>query len=479
MTDLSAGLPPAVPDPSDPSPVPASDDGARPPRAPRTRGVIAWILVVVVSVLVPLSVIAVWSVRTLTNTDRYVATMSPLVREPVVTDYIALAATNKLFDEIQVEHRIKELLPKRASVIAAPVTAELHTFAQAQASRLLASHWFAEFWDGANRRIHENLIKFLKGEPMPRVQQAQHIAISLTPVVDKVITELDQRGVTVFDPLKEKLAKGKQADFSLANTQQVKKIRSLFKVVSAVGWGLSLATLLLLLVAVAVAVERRKTILRAALGASIALVVVLAGLAIGRNVFINQAPKAPPDVTASVFDTVTRYLQHSLKVVLLVSLLLALLMWLVGPGRVPVWLRRTVWRGLCWIGRAVASVFNPERRGQVTSRGRTVAAWCLEHRSPLRLAGVGVAALIIVFSAALAVSSVWITLLVLVIYLLLLELVFLWARRTAVSAGPGGTGGTPGPPPSAAPRPTSAVGAGPGTDEGPGGGGPSGTAVPR
>ena len=173
--------------------------------------------------------------------------------------------------------------------------------------------------------------------------------------------------------------------------------------------------------------------------------VVLAGLAIGRNVSSTRPPRRPPTSPPRVFDTVTRYLQHSLKVVLLVSLLLALLMWLVGPGRVPVWLRRTVWRGLCWIGRAVASVFNPERRGQVTSRGRTVAAWCLEHRSPLRLAGVGVAALIIVFSAALAVSSVWITLLVLVIYLLLLELVFLWARRTAVSAGPGGTGGTPGP----------------------------------
>lgn len=444
----------AVPDPADDMAPAASTPKHH--RVPRTRRVIAWILVVVVSVLVPLCVLTVWSVRTLTNTDRYVATVAPLVRQPAVTSYMAAAATDKLFSEVHVQQRIEKALPKRAEFIAGPVTTQLHTFTRTQATRLLQSEWFAKFWDAANRRIHTNLIKFLKGEPLPRVDKARHVAISLTPVVDKVVTKLDQRGVTVFDSARAKLDKGAAANFSLANNQQVKKIRSVFRAASSLGWKLPLAVLILLAVAVAVAVERRKTLLRAAVGSSIAVMVTLAGLAIGRNVFIN-AGNAPHDVTADVFDVVTRYLSNALRWVLLASVLIALLMWLVGPGRAPVWLRRTVWRAMCWIGREVAALFNSERRGHVTARGRSVAVWCLRYRSQLRLVGVGVAAVVILFGAALAVSSVWTTLLLLVVYLVLLELVFAWARRirsspaagpvVATDAAPGpGTGGDVGAP---------------------------------
>ncbi len=451
MTAAPAGPAVARPDPDDPVP-PAARPATGRIRAPRARRLIAWVLVVVVSVLVPLSVLTVWSVRTLTNTDRYVATMAPLARDPVITGYLALVATNELFDRVQVEQRIENALPKKADFVAAPVTTAMRSFTQNEVAKVLHSQWFADFWDGANRRVHSTLIKFLKGEPLPRVDKARHVAITITPVLDKAIAELDKRGVTVFDPLKAKLDKGAQANFSLANNQQVKKIRTIFRAATAVGWLLPLATLVLLIVAVAVAVERRKTLLRAALGSAIAVVVVLAALAIGRTVFINEAGSVPHDVTASVFGVVTRFLTHSLKVVLLVCLLLAVGLWLAGPSRWPVWLRVHVWRGLCWLGRAIAGVLTSERRQQASARARAVAQWCLEHRSGLRLLGAAVAGAVVVFSAALAVASVWLTLVLLVVYLLLLEVVFAWARRNAGApgeeddgprrAGPGTDGGS-------------------------------------
>jgi hypothetical protein len=50
------------------------------PSPVRTRLIIAWVLITLVTVLGPLSVVTVWAVTTVTNSYRYVATMAPIVR---------------------------------------------------------------------------------------------------------------------------------------------------------------------------------------------------------------------------------------------------------------------------------------------------------------------------------------------------------------------------------------------------------------
>ncbi|HUA95592.1 MAG TPA: hypothetical protein VMB82_08680, partial [Acidimicrobiales bacterium] len=112
---------------------------ARRPRLSRTRRVIAWILVVLASLLIPLSVVTVWAVGTVTNTDQYVATMAPLVRERVITAYVATQATNKLFDSVDVQGRIEKALPKRADFVAAPIASRVYTFVRDQIEKILNS----------------------------------------------------------------------------------------------------------------------------------------------------------------------------------------------------------------------------------------------------------------------------------------------------------------------------------------------------
>ncbi len=46
------------------------------------RRISAWVLVVLASILIPVSVISVWAIRTVTNTDQYVKTMAPLAAQP-------------------------------------------------------------------------------------------------------------------------------------------------------------------------------------------------------------------------------------------------------------------------------------------------------------------------------------------------------------------------------------------------------------
>ena len=83
------------------------------PRARRTRMIVAWVLVVLASLLIPISVISVWAIRTVTNTDQYVATMAPLARNPVIVDHLAQKATDELFSTHVVQNKVTERVAGR------------------------------------------------------------------------------------------------------------------------------------------------------------------------------------------------------------------------------------------------------------------------------------------------------------------------------------------------------------------------------
>jgi hypothetical protein len=402
------------------------------PRLRRTRAVITWVLIVLAVVLVPVSVVTVWAVNTVTNTDHYVATLAPLARERVVTDYIALDATDQLFEKVHVQEKITNALPKKADFLAAPLTGTLQNFVQRQLTDLLRSPWFHNLWDTLNRRSHTAVINILSGKTVPG-QRANRVLVNLTPVLTKAIDQFDQRGVTLFDPLRAQLAHAQTVTFELASSQQISKARNFFTAASDLGWAAPLLAVIAIVLALVVAVDRRKTLLRVAVGTGLLTLVILGGLALGRSFFLSHAAaRVPPTVTGAIFDTLIRFLKTGLKWVLLIAAIVAVLLWLVGPARWPRWLRAQFVRGIRWTGRRAAELGNEENRRRASAATRQSAAWCLEHASGVRLLGVVVAGIVLVFGGNLSVGGVWWTLVGLAIYLVVLEGLFAWARRTAV-----------------------------------------------
>ena len=98
------------------------EDPARAP-APPYLGVGALVLA---SILIPISVISVWAIRTVTNTDQYVETMAPLARNPVIVDHLATRATDALFSTHIVQNKVTQALPKKAKPLVAPIMNEVH-----------------------------------------------------------------------------------------------------------------------------------------------------------------------------------------------------------------------------------------------------------------------------------------------------------------------------------------------------------------
>ena len=112
----------------------------------------------------------------------------------------------------------------------------------------------------------------------------------------------------------------------------MKKATGLFNVVQKLKWWIPLATLVLAAAAVAVAVRRRKTLLRVALGGSIATAVFLVALGLARNTFVSTAVKQGLNGQTSgiIFDTLLRYLKDGLWITLAVLLVLSVVLWFLG-----------------------------------------------------------------------------------------------------------------------------------------------------
>src|SRR5271165_6044926 len=156
------------------------------PRARRTRGITAWVLVVLASLLIPISVISVWAIRTVTNTDHYVATMSPLARNQVIVEHLATKATDELFSTGIVKNKVEAALPAKAKPIVTPIVAQVHSYVYGLALKVFESPKFGQLWDYLNRHTHDAVVDILTGKQSKltqRLEKGGGIVVNLTPAI--------------------------------------------------------------------------------------------------------------------------------------------------------------------------------------------------------------------------------------------------------------------------------------------------------
>src|SRR5688572_16156892 len=95
--------------------------------ARRVRGVLAAVLTAVAAFTLVLSVVGLWAARTTLSTDRWVSTVAPLPQDPQISAAVAEYATTQTLAVIDVEQRLREVLPPQAAFAAGPIAGQLHT----------------------------------------------------------------------------------------------------------------------------------------------------------------------------------------------------------------------------------------------------------------------------------------------------------------------------------------------------------------
>jgi hypothetical protein len=394
--------------------------------------------VILASLLIPISVISAWAITTVTDTDQYVATMAPLARNPVVVNQLATKATDELFSTHVVQNKVTDVLPPKAKPIVQPIVAQVKNYVHGVALKVFESEQFGKLFDALNHRSHQTVIDILSGKQtrLTKALQNGQVVLNLTPQLNQIIDKLNSRGVKLFKPIPTQSG---GLGFVVVSKSQVSNFSGLFNTVVTLGWALPAVAIALGVLSVIVAVERRKTLLRVAMGVGLFTLLLLGALAFGRTTFLSRAMSHGFDVgvSAAVWDTLIRFLKADLRWTLLGCVLVALGAWLAGPARYAVWIRTKAAAGGRWLVAQWHALTSAAGRGMSGSQAaRKSGAWIAEHIKGLRILGVVVGGLVLLLGGDVTGWDLVILVIVLAVYLGLLQLVVHWARRVSVDSAP-------------------------------------------
>ncbi|MFI6094938.1 hypothetical protein ACIA8G_05255 [Lentzea sp. NPDC051213] len=379
----------------------------------------AAVLIALTAFALVMSVVGIWSARTALNTDRWVATVAPLPKDPEVAAAVADFATVKLFEAVDVEQRLRAVLPEQAAFVAGPLASQLHAPVRATATKVLGSDQFQRVWTELNRRAHQRALAVIEGDSNVVAVHQDRVDIDLLPLINEMLRTLSAQLPTLFGKqlslpdlssgeipadlrlrVQDSLGVTLPANFAQFTVYDSGQLWAAQQAVATAKRSLILfllSTLLLLVLALLVSPDRRRTALQLGLWLVVSAVVVTVALRAVRQQILAGVPEGLyRDGAADVLTTVFSQLRTRGWQMIWTGLLLALLMYVIGPGRGPVWLRR----------RTVAA-WDAIRRGAVTGRQALAAHgphWTAPHLDAVRVGGVAVAivlALLISSSTAL------------------------------------------------------------------------------
>ena len=363
-------------------------------------------LVALSCLLVLLSTTVVWAHRTLLNTGTFVGTVSPVFEDPAVASAVAARATDELFTELNVQARLRDALPPRASIAAVPVTNATKGYVAGQLTKVLTSSQFQAVWTAALTFTHQQLVAVLRGQNTAAVSTSGgYIVLNTVPVINQALGKVsglasDLTGkpvtlptITSADPPQQAVTKLSGAlgvslpsnfgQITLVRSSDLATVQQGVKAFDRLTLVLPLVTIVLIALSLWLSVNRRRTVLQLAVGVSLLMIVER------RLVIHEQGVLASAAHNPQVAQSVLGDLLHGFFVltawVLGVALVVLVIAVLCGPYRWAVALRSRVKR--TW--RSIAGASSGGRRG--------VVAWMAAHAAGLQLAGAVVAGILLLF----------------------------------------------------------------------------------
>ena len=172
----------------------------------------------------------------------------------------------------------------------------------------------------------------------------------------------------------------------LLDSDQLSKAQSAVDAFDKLAVALPILTLALFAGAVLLSGNRRRTILRTALGVAFTVALVLTLFNVARSVYLDAlGPDVNHAAAANVYDQLLGFLRTALRSVFVLGFIAAIGAWLAGPGESATKIREST-----------VGIFRGRRRSS-GAEPSTIAAFVSRHRSPLRIvvAAVGLAILVV------------------------------------------------------------------------------------
>ncbi|GAA1971150.1 hypothetical protein [Kitasatospora viridis] len=308
----------------------------QPPRR-RLLALLSAVLITLAAVLTPVSVVAVWARSQLTDTDRYLATVAPLARDPAVQSAVTNAVTDQLVQYLPVDSLLNQLpvadhplIGPLLNALGGTLTDGIAGFVRGQVAGVVSSDAFAGLWLQANRAAHDTLDKALTGEGGGAVRVTGNtVTLDLAPLVDQVKAQLVSNGLGLAAKIPTV-----HTQYVLITSDQIGKVRTLLRLLQLAGFWLPVVTVLLAAGGVLAAGRRRRALVTTALAMAAGAGALGIGLDLFRPIYLDRLPAGVDQAAAgAVYDALARYLHAGVRLLLVLGALVALGAWLSGYGR--------------------------------------------------------------------------------------------------------------------------------------------------
>jgi hypothetical protein len=363
----------------------------RPRRTFRWRSLLAAVLIVLGCGLAPVAGVSVWINNQVSDTDRFVRTMTPLISDPDVQNALTNRLTATVFQYVDVEgiaddavdalaaQGVPEQVTDRLSTLTPTLASAVTGFVRDKIAELVASPAFASVWNEAITVAHRQMVTLLSGDSESVVVRGDTVFLDLAPFIVLAKERLSDAGLTAVS-----LVPDVHPTVALAKADTLVRAQSAYSTLDTVADVLPWVILLLLAVGVYLARNRFRALVGTGLGIGLAMVVLGAGLLVARSLLVGAVPAAAAPATASGFDIIVTYLRLGLRALLVLGLVLALAGFLAGRSESAVRIRRSV------AGRLHGIRGGPTPTGPVGTFVRT-------HLRGLRIGAVALAVLAFVF----------------------------------------------------------------------------------
>ncbi|WP_027345882.1 RAD23 family protein [Hamadaea tsunoensis] len=320
------------------------------PPAPRkkARG-LRWtgavVLIVIAALLMMASVVARYARAELLNTDRYVATVTPLAKNPDIQHAVTTRVSDAIMAKADIPGLTEQLVGgldvPGAQTVAGLAAPALTNWVDQQVTRIVgnvvSSPQFATVWEQANRSAHTQITKLLTGENGKYTStQEGDVVIDLGAIVGAVRDALVAKGWTFLSRIPDV-----SIPYTVAHIDNLPKVQRAVDLLQKLAWVLPVLALVLLALAVWCAPDHRRGAVVALLATAGGMLLFLIAYAALRQVYANRAEAKGlnVDVALDVWNTVLRPMIQLAWAVVIVSLLGAVIAYLFGPGRGARWVR--------------------------------------------------------------------------------------------------------------------------------------------
>ncbi|MEV8359257.1 hypothetical protein [Microbacterium sp. NPDC076895] len=387
------------------------------------RAALSAFVIVIATILVPVSVVTTWARVQLVDEEAFVSTFAPLTEDPAVQELIVDEATAAIDEQVdfagltdQVFDGIEDLgLPPAAATalnaLRAPAAQGVQNLVNSAVERIVASDAFSDVWAFALRGVHRSITTVATADGGGiLVLDNDGLGIALGPIIDQVKQRLTDSGVGIAG-----LIPTIDKTIIIGDGEALIAFRTVYALADAVGWWLSIVTIALFVLAIVIARRRSVAVIGTGVGLFIGGGMLAAGFGIGAaaSTVVAGQLDLSPTALGVIYAQLTASMAQSALVIALLGVVIAVIGWLMGSSR-----SATATRG-------GVSGFNATIRGALAARGLDTGAFgrfLAHYRVAIRIVLVVLAVVWLLALRPLSFSDVVLVFLVTVIVAWVLEL---------------------------------------------------------